>query len=678
MHPFCRNSRGIALVPVVIMLGFLTALAATLALTVNMDTQTRGAVGSTMTGFYAAEAGLNKGMGDYRNIFLNFRRPSGADFNPTTFSLGRRTVTYFLEDKTPNPVPRLTIPPGQVFAGLSALQYDYTANSLAKNIRGEVEASVGAEFLVGYIPLFQFLAFYNGDLEILPGADMTLNGRIHTNGDLFLNSESGRTLSVEDDPPRGITQVQVTAKGDLYRGRKNTTQCTGTVRIDTLQNLSDPPPGFDPRDLNCIGGATAKVPQSEIAYWLGSIVTQIESISVPQPDIIARGRGTYWQSADLRIALVLNQTGELLPPLGPQLQHTIEVQDASGARDAVRTAALYAFMLDAGWNAASSTTPGTMPVFYTEVPNAPGSTCTNAAPLGCNNAATAAYTDAGNNRPAFSSNTRIYNTVMGAALGSFDRDYRRGGFYNWRERKWMQLLNVNIADLLRWNAANGAPFFPPGDTTDGGLVIFLSVVGPDSLAINNYGVRVFGSRELQFPPSADPTGLTIVSDQAIYIQGDYNSINWQPAAFLGDSINVLSNNYFQAAGCGANCWNDRQSNLNLADAARAAASTTINAAFLSGVDSTIGGTYNGGLENYPRFHESWSGRTLFYQGSYVSLGTPVHVNGTWCGTGGTCNIYNPPTRNWNYDPRFNDVANLPPMTPHFVYVQQVLFTEDFT
>ena len=42
-----------------------------------------------------------------------------------------------------------------------------------------------------------------------------------------------------------------------------------------------------------------------------------------------------------------------------------------------------------------------------------------------------------------------------------------------------------------------------------------------------------------------------------------------------------------------------------------------------------------------------------------------------------CNSYNPPTRAWNFDPGFNNAANLPPLTPRFVYVQQVLFTEDF-
>ena len=62
-----------------------------------------------------------------------------------------------------------TIPSGELFAGLNATQYRYTVNSKATNVLSDVEASVGAEFLVGYIPLFQFVAFYKNDLEIAAG-----------------------------------------------------------------------------------------------------------------------------------------------------------------------------------------------------------------------------------------------------------------------------------------------------------------------------------------------------------------------------------------------------------------------------------------------------------------------------------------------------------------------------
>ena len=262
----------------------------------------------------------------------------------------------------------------------------------------------------------------------------------------------------------------------------------------------------------------------------------------------------------------------------------------------------------------------------------------------------------------------------------------------------MRRLNVNLRDLIRGNAQNAEPFFANNDSTDGGLVIFASVQGPLSGGQNNYGVRIFGSANIPLPggigASADPTGVTVVSDQAIYVVGDYNrgpvnagDLPRQPAALIGDSVNVLSNNYWKTNGnCADPCqFNDSQSDLFLNNARRNATATRINSAFLAGVDKTPDGflgtaSYNGGLENYPRFHENW-GVVLTYQGSFVSLGTPKHVDGAWCGTGGDntggCNIYNAPQRNWNFDPAFNDVANLPPLTPRFVYVQQVLFTEDF-
>ena len=61
----------------------------------------------------------------------------------------------------------------------------------------------------------------------------------------------------------------------------------------------------------------------------------------------------------------------------------------------------------------------------------------------------------------------------------------------------------------------------------------------------------------------------------------------------------------------------------------------------------------------------------------MSLGKPQRSNGAWCGTGAGCNIYDPPTRNWNFDPRFQQAQNLPPMTPQVLSVNQILFTENF-
>jgi len=664
------SERGVAIVSVILMLTFLMAIAATVAVSVNMDTRLRGAFAQSATGFYAAEAGLNKGMGDYKNLFLNFRVPTGSDFNTVTLTVGSRTVNYQLTSLAGNP-QTVTIPSGQVFSGLNAIQYIYNAGSQAGKISGDTEASVGAEFLVGYIPLFQFVAFYANDLEILPGADMHLHGRVHTNGNLYLNSDAH--LYIEDNPPK-ITTVQISTKGDIYRGRKDDQTCGGAVTVDMLKD-ADHNGNLDPKDLTCTGSSLRKVPISELAQWNGGMVSQIQSISVPQPDITAKGTGVYWTNADLRIVLRLDQTTNVLPkwlascPATGCPLYVIEAQDASGNQDTAKTALLQTFM--ASFNIASSQFSKTRPLFYSDVPK------------------TGPNTAAISYDPDFASDTRVYKSDM-----TGDADYRRGGFYNQREKKWVYLLNINLADLLQWNFAQPSTnrLFDPADTTDGGLVIYATVQGQDSTGINNYGVRIFGSRDLKFPTVAsggDPTGVTVVSDQPIYVQGDYNAgtaaggtLPKQPAAIIGDSINILSNNYFQNNFSSTACvTNDCQSVNALADSSRNATSTTINSAFLAGVDATTanGGrsTYNGGLENYPRFHENWSGDTLTYAGSFVSLGTPTHVNGAWCGTGNTCNIYNPPTRVWDYDSAFNDVRNLPPLTPRFVYVQQVLFTEDF-
>jgi hypothetical protein len=722
-----------ALIGVVIISALLMALAVTLGIAVRSDTQLRGAFASSVTGFYAAESGLNKGMGEYRNVFLDYNVPHGSDFDPRTLTIGDREVTYQMTQRLGNPpceagcvdvgTGRCTcrssiIPSGELFAGLSAIQYRYIVNSQANNMRDEVEAGVGAEFLVGYIPLFQFVAFYKNDLEIAPGAPMNLEGRVHTNANLYLNADT-TTLNVRDNPAVGVFTVQVTAGGTIYRGRKrNSNECTGQVFVDMLEDTNPQDSNLDAKEVKCTSGTdTREVPASELALWKGSMFSNLGNIAIPEPDIIkpplavsnggTADPGVYWEKADLRIVLHLNQAGMLGG--GPILPHSIDVLDATGAQDVARTNALRNFMMAAAWNNANSTYRGTMPIFYTDVPFAAGSSCAQGQPA-CANAAANSYVPsipAPLPGPVANPNGRntalapgAYTEVMGNALGVFDLDYRRGGFYNRRESKWMLLLNINVRDLILWNQQNGEPFFATNDSSEGGIVIFATVAGPSSsTASNNYGVRVFGTADIPLPGgigvSADPTGVTIASDQAIYVLGHFNrgvaggGPARQPASLIGDSINVMSQNYWRSsigAVCGVNCCVDQfcrdgQSVLNITDARRAAATTFVNAGVLGGVDTTPlnggVGAYNGGLENYPRLHEHWGGRDLNYQGSFVSLGTPEHVNGIWCGTSDACNIYKPPNRNWNFDPGFNNAANLPPLTPRFVYVQQVLFTEDF-
>ncbi len=368
-----RQERGIALIGVLIALFFLTGLVAAFGTKVLLDTQLQGTFAQSITGFHAAESALNRGMGEFKQKFLDYQVPTGSDFSARSMTWANRNVVYQLFEKPGNP-RSITIPSGQLFAGLNSLEYGYTVRAKATNqANSDEEASVGAEFLVGNTPLFQFVAFYERDLEILPGPPMTLKGRVHTIGNLYLGA--GNTLAIADDPANGITTVQVSAKGKIFRGRKDQPICQGTVIIDKLEDTAAPYGDLDPLTLPCAGGSTTEVASGTLAQWKGSLVAGMESVSIPQPGIISRppqGVGLYWSRADLRIALVLNSPGQL--PGGPLLPARIEVQDANGNQDVTKTALLWTFMSDPitggvyANGAPSSLTgalSGTRPIFYT-------------------------------------------------------------------------------------------------------------------------------------------------------------------------------------------------------------------------------------------------------------------------------------------------------------------------
>ncbi|MGH7970795.1 MAG: hypothetical protein ACREIC_18905, partial [Limisphaerales bacterium] len=72
---------------------------------------------------------------------------------------------------------------------------------------------------------------------------------------------------------------------------------------------------------------------------------------------------------------------------------------------------------------------------------------------------------------------------------------------------------------------------------------------------------------------------------------------------------------------------------------------------------------SGGVENFPRFLEDWTGDTLTYNGSMVAMFYSRVATGLWMGIGSTYDIYNPPNRNWGLDQNFQYSNKLPPATP---------------
>lgn len=56
---------------------------------------------------------------------------------------------------------------------------------------GSIASYARQDLAVDFVPLFQFGVFYNMDLEIWPGADLTLAGPVHTNGELCVRTQQG-------------------------------------------------------------------------------------------------------------------------------------------------------------------------------------------------------------------------------------------------------------------------------------------------------------------------------------------------------------------------------------------------------------------------------------------------------------------------------------------------------
>ena len=66
------------------------------------------------------------------------------------------------------------------------------------------------------------------------------------------------------------------------------------------------------------------------------------------------------------------------------------------------------------------------------------------------------------------------------------------------------------------------------------------------------------------------------------------------------------------------------------------------------METTANNGFSGGVENFPRFLEDWTGNTFTYNGSMVVLFDSRIATDSYVQTGYSLNSYVAPTRNWNF------------------------------
>lgn len=506
---------------------------------------------------------------------------------------------------------------------------EYTAKSSAFDSNSVVsQASQVIENQV--TPLFQYAVFYNSDLEILPGPNMTLTGRVHSNRDMYLGC--GGTLTMATDYVRAV--------GKLYRKRKDDyTVTAGTVLVKNLAKLSDADASND-YTTTIPGGISSQSKIFSKAEMSSLGVSTVEGFdsSFGGFDFDSNGNLTgakdwkAWGAQAMSLYGGTVQTADMNVPFAqpPQQNLTLDpyIQKAGGD-----------FNKDASGN-------------YYSVP--PGSGSYTRGYL---------HSKAGlvikEGVPYAADGTNLSSVLLPGTISTVS-------IYDAREKKSVPQVKIDITLLKNSLAQTG---------TTGGLgslkygwngLLYASYA--NATTSSPKGVLLVNGSELPNNPITNAkTGLTVATNLPCYIQGDYNTkVNGvssatndaayrKPASVIADAVNLLSNSWTNSKTSGSGLPNATQ--------------TTYNTAMIAGnTDSVPGSQYNGGLENLPRFHENWSGIKAIIAGSFVNLWKSKIATGAWVYGS---NVYTAPDRIWDFDPNYKDFSKIPPFTPLVVNVKEI-------
>lgn len=548
---------------------------------------------ATVQARYLAEGGVEAGIRDVRSAIANWAEPPAEG----SVDVGDTSVAYTIR----------AIGEDQVQTDASGIRtivqpFEIEARVAVDGYRARAHRMVHA----ASTPLFQFAVFYTTDLEVFPGPSMTLGGRVHTNGNMYLGS--GATLTIDTNHVRAV--------GDIYRRRKsNAADSSGTVEIRKW--VANPFDVNEPREFFRMNsrsqmGAVSTVSGYDSDFtaghdqngdgdfddsgdWLPFGPGALEYWG--QPEGYTGGSGSTVQTGEHGIT-------EAMTPGSGSIAMFDEVSGGS-----------YAFDSSLGEYEYVGPGLGTHDRGYYH-----------------ENAGLAVIVDeSGSSFTVYDDNGDDVTAYIGAAitLGNMP-DMRQSSSTSTPVR----VLEVDLALL------NASGYFPP----NGLLYASHYAMGIGTAA---KGLVLKNGSELLAP-------LTAVTDGAVYVRGDYNTVNKKGAAVIGDAVNLLSNS-----------WTGTKRPGQLP----AASETTFNCAMVTGNSATVGSTYNGGLENLPRFHENWTGRRCNIRGSFVNLYESQYATGAWVYGG---DRYTAPARNWTYETDFNDVANLPPFTPMAVSVEDVV------
>lgn len=733
-----------------IVLGFILVISLTLASVMSWAGQETVLVSRRAThiaSLYGADAAVGRSMAQVRGLYFStystnsylsggLAAPTDANLTTLSTTTGPSSVTTlnnfytftnvsvaYTTGTTSNRYTQYTIPTTDenltAYAGLTSQRatISCTAKAAAKNNRYSVPAQVRQTFNIDYVPAFQYAVFFGNDMEVFNGPPMTINGKVHVNGNLYY--APGDTLTVNST---------VTASGDIERGLKlwdsaKPTSLTGAssaiqtyytdlatayntaagstvtsgqalYAADPANWLSTPPTSgisvYGTKSFKVKNATTGSLVDfrtstspltyydSETAGWAGGALTKwgggvksaSQGISNLQPPVPSD---------------VLSATSDPTNPYHVMVEAPVATgttgtsSESSTVKSAKAGHSASMLIVRSGSNVVFRLR-GTDGNFH-EVNN-----LNNAANIVPNSGSGTPFntdrtTKLRDNREYLQNGSVLMSVTeldVGAIYGNSSTSTTAGA---------IGASGVFIDNTVSHNPitvdAGGNAFTPvPFDGT-------VYIYDDDYSSTRKPAVRVKNAATIydnDRNSGTANTGITIISQNPVYLLGNFNADGnittgpektgssketVPPAMIAADVVNFLSSGWSAASGSSTN--DDNPSSTASTYFGRThTANTEINAAILSGSNLSGQGVSSasldyttGGLNNFPRFLENWStsGTTSKYSGSLVALWYGKQSTSTYRSPGTTYGIMSAPTRDWAFNTDFLNPNNLPRLTP---------------
>lgn len=230
------SSRGFTLIASLMLLLLMSGLALGLLMMVNTESRVGANDMQSTRAYHAAEGAMEKMGSDMTNMYRSILAPDPTQI--TGLSALVPTNDPYIQYKDYSLSPHLKADGtldqryGKISGGAykdlyaSILQVDLKAT--ADIIGPHDQVSMMRTVEVALVPVFQFGVFSDSDLGFFSSPDLDFQGRVHTNGDLYLGVANSYVLTFHD---------KVTAYGEVIRTQlpntlpANANNDTGTVRI---------------------------------------------------------------------------------------------------------------------------------------------------------------------------------------------------------------------------------------------------------------------------------------------------------------------------------------------------------------------------------------------------------------------------------------------------------------